>query len=102
MSRYDPISFMSVNVARSVPRLASILNTAFDSVDILYVQEPWHRRIGVGPSDDSPDGEDVLGTQRHHGWVALEPLTPGRPQVAAYINRRRARHLNISKKQLRA
>jgi hypothetical protein len=95
MSRYDPISFMSVNVARSHPRLASILNTVFDSVDILFVQEPWHGRIGVGPSDDNPDGEDALGTQRHTGWVALEPLAPGRPQASAYINRRRARHLNV-------
>jgi endonuclease/exonuclease/phosphatase family metal-dependent hydrolase len=95
MSRYDPISFMSVNVARSVPRLASILNTVFDSVDILFVQEPWHGRIGVGPSDDNPDGKDVLGTQHHSGWVALEPLAPGRAQVSAYINCRRARHLNV-------
>jgi ribonuclease HI len=95
MSRYDPIVFMSVNVARSHPRLSTILNSSFDSVDILYVQEPWYGRIGVGPSDDDPDGEEVLGTQRHQGWVALEPLSSGRPQVSAYVNRRRARHLNV-------
>jgi hypothetical protein len=95
MNRYSPICIMSMNVARLNPRLASLLNLLVDTVDILLVQEPWYRCIGVGPSDNNPDGEAVLGTQRHPAWIPFEPLAPGRPLVITYANRNRARHLNI-------
>jgi hypothetical protein len=78
------LQIMSANVARGNRRLTILLNALTD-IDILMIQEPWSGTIGIDKSDFSPDGTNIIGTQRNGAWMVFEPLAGDLPKALTFV-----------------
>jgi hypothetical protein len=63
------LNLLSLNIARSQPRLASVLGRHPD-YDILFLQEVPAIQHGTLPDGVSPDGTGLFGFSSTPGWEA--------------------------------
>jgi hypothetical protein len=84
--KLPPLRVFQLNAAKANPRIHALLNT-LTFIDIVLLQEPWYRRIGISRSDSNPNGTDILGGVSNPAWDLLEPSAAGRPGVSVYVRR---------------
>ncbi len=65
-------SLASINMRHHNAALHTLLETN-RSDNILFIQEPWFRRVAVACSDTHLQGIDVLGSVAHPAWLLLYP-----------------------------
>src|SRR6266404_8963076 len=65
-------SLASINMRCRNAALHTLLETN-RSDNILFIQEPWFRRVSVACSDTHLQGIDVLGSVAHPAWLLLYP-----------------------------
>ncbi|KAF8625248.1 hypothetical protein AX15_005479 [Amanita polypyramis BW_CC] len=89
------INYLFKNVGKRWQILTSLLENNSSTTDIIFIQELPYIKIRHIPSLTSITGDELWGIPKHPQWETVDMLSKygKKTNVAAYINKRIAKHI---------